>query len=105
MKWQRKLSPPKTSKSFYEFYDRARALEEQERQYAVSAGAHQVKSDKRVRSLKDNHPPPGDVSDDDQPKTSGKTSFQLLHTVIAARRFTTSIARARGGGRRHFADL
>ena len=52
VKWQRKLGPPKTSESFYELYDRARALEEQERQYVVSAGAHQVKSDKRVGSRK-----------------------------------------------------
>ena len=35
VKWQRKLGPPKTSESFYELYDRARALEEQERQYVV----------------------------------------------------------------------
>ena len=41
VKRQRKLGPPKASESFYELYDRARALEEQEKQYAASSVIHQ----------------------------------------------------------------
>ena len=47
MKWQRKLGPPKASESFYELYDRARALEEQEKQYAASSVIHQSDNSRR----------------------------------------------------------
>ena len=38
-KWQRKLGAPKPSETFHELYDRARMLEQHERQYAESAAA------------------------------------------------------------------
>ena len=61
VKWQRKLGPPKASESFYELYDRARALEEHEKQYAASAVAHHgevtKRSDPPRRSV--NAPSPG----------------------------------------------
>ena len=47
VKWQRKLGPPKASESFYELYDRARALEEQEKQYAASSVIHQSDNSRR----------------------------------------------------------
>ena len=47
MKWQRKLGPPKASESFYELYDRARALEEQEKQYDASSVIHQSDNSRR----------------------------------------------------------
>ena len=38
-RWQRKLGAPKPSETFHELYDRARMLEQHERQYAESAAA------------------------------------------------------------------
>ena len=39
VKWQRKLGAPKTGESFQELYDRARVLEQHERQYMESAAS------------------------------------------------------------------
>ena len=39
VKWQRKVGAPKTGETFQELYDRARILEQHERQYAESAAA------------------------------------------------------------------
>ena len=39
MKWQRKVGAPKTGETFQELYDRARILEQHERQYAESTAA------------------------------------------------------------------
>ena len=39
VQWQRKLGAPKPAESFKELYDRARTLEQHEKQYTASAAA------------------------------------------------------------------
>ena len=39
VRWQRKLGAPETDETFKELYDRARMLEQREKQYANSAAA------------------------------------------------------------------
>ena len=47
VKWQRKLEAPKPGETFHELYNRARMLEQYERQYAASAVAHSDQTSKK----------------------------------------------------------
>ena len=47
MKWQRKLGPPKPEESFHDLLARARMLEECEKQYAASANARPMETQKK----------------------------------------------------------
>ena len=47
VKWQRKLEAPKPGETFHELYNRARMMEQYERQYAASAAAHSEQLTKR----------------------------------------------------------
>ena len=44
VKWQRKLEAPKPGETFHELYNRARMMEQYERQYAASAATHSDQS-------------------------------------------------------------
>ena len=52
VRWQRKLGAPKTDETFKELYDRARMLEQREKQYAVSAATRDASGDGPKRSEK-----------------------------------------------------
>ena len=67
-RWQRKLGAPKPSETFRELYDRARMLEQHEKQYAASATVHaekksekpkQAKQTKFTKPPQNKYPPPG----------------------------------------------
>ena len=47
VKWQRKLEAPKPGETFHELYNRARMMEQYEKQYAASAAAHSDQSSKK----------------------------------------------------------
>ena len=48
VKWQRKLEAPKPGETFHELYNRARMVEQYEKQYAASAAAHSDQSSKKA---------------------------------------------------------
>ena len=59
VKWQRKLAAPKTGETFQEFYDRARVLEQHEKQYAESAASRDgTRKNDRKGTGRDRPPPP-----------------------------------------------
>lgn len=68
-KWQRKLGAPKLEESFTELYDRARMLEQHEKQYQASAQAQQRPDNKGARS---DHkgPRPNEKSKENPPKSN-----------------------------------
>lgn len=49
VKWQRKLGKPKPEETFHELYDRARMLEQHEKQYSVSARVQLEKSGRNTK--------------------------------------------------------
>lgn len=59
VKWQRKLGAPKTGESFQELFDRARVLEQHEKQYLESAASREdfssSKNDRQSRQKTDQH--------------------------------------------------
>jgi hypothetical protein len=57
VRWQRKLGGPKTDETFKELYDRARMLEQREKQYAESAAGRKEGGNKKYH--KQNKPGPG----------------------------------------------
>ena len=52
VKWQRKLEAPKPGETFHELYNRARMIEQYEKQYAASAAAHSEQSSKKIDRTK-----------------------------------------------------
>jgi hypothetical protein len=52
VKWQRKLETPKPGETFHELYNRARMVEQYEKQYVASAAAHSDQSSKKGHRIR-----------------------------------------------------
>ena len=88
VKWQRKLGPPKASESFYELYDRARALEEQEKQYAASSVIHQSDNSRRsdYSKMSTGSQPPAGTLPPSTPTTQATVRSEEIGSRQLARR-------------------
>ena len=64
VKWQRKLGAPKPGESFHELYDRARMLEQYEKQYSASVQAQSEIIKRSEQNRKTTAPRPSTQSTD-----------------------------------------
>ena len=101
VKWQRKLGAPKPQETFRELYDRARTLEQHEKQYAASAASKSDthRSNKRNEQTSQSPRDPAGTSTDRQDSGTDPPLPTTSSNSQTDRRHTHPRGRFRGGHR------
>ena len=71
-RWQRKLSAPKPEETFGQLFERARMLEQNERQFTASTASRGEASSKRAKPAASPVRPPSSVKTTKAPETSSR---------------------------------